>query len=101
MREFHLINLATQMPYLPRFLQAWAPERIIAWLKVYGEVRNLAEWYRELTDLHPENRFYRDPGQFNTTYNFRSWWGQDTTFVLEDGRMYIPGRRIEAWQEQL
>lgn len=98
MREFRLINLASQMPYLPYFMQTWSSDHLIAWLKVYGEVRNLADWYHEQARIHPEHWFYRDPSQFDHTYHFQSWWGLDTVFILENGRMYIPGRGIEAWR---
>jgi hypothetical protein len=84
-REFILIDLATQMPYLPRSAKEWPRERMLAWLRVWGEV----EVMEPRTGVYDKDR-----------YTFRSWAGRWTWFVLtEDGDLFIPGLNIQAWPE--
>lgn len=76
LREFVLIDLTTQMPYLPAFTREWPRERLLAWLRVWGEVYKIETPYST-----------PDDGWFA----FRSWIGLMTPFVLSsDGHMYIP-----------
>lgn len=83
MREFILLDLRTQMPYLPVEMREWPHERVLDWMLQYGEVRELETW--------------RMPGQHG--FVFRSWLGLSTPFVLtDDGDMFIPGARIHAWR---
>jgi hypothetical protein len=84
MREFVLVDLQTQMPFLPREMREWPRERLLGWLRFYGEVREVKQpWgYDE-----------------QQTYVFQSWVGLHTAFVLTNsGEMFIPGTRIEAWR---
>lgn len=88
MREFVLIDLGRQMPYLPRAMQAWPGDRLLAWLSVWGQVHEAHELERWST---PDRRLYV----------FRSWVGLWTGFVLTgDGRMFIPGTGIAAWRDE-
>jgi hypothetical protein len=50
MTEFILVDLRTQMPYLPCEMRAWGRERILRWLRVYGEVI----WHGD-----PDNEYLR------------------------------------------
>jgi hypothetical protein len=86
MREFLLVDLTTQMPYLPRRMQPWPRERVLAWLHVWGEV-----W--KVEPFGPYDR--------PEAYAFRSWVGCWTNFELtDDGRMSIPGTRVKAWEDE-
>jgi hypothetical protein len=88
MREFILIDLQTQMPYLPQTMRDWQRKRILAWMRVWGEVR----WYGELPWHGPLTDSKRD------LYGFYSWCGLTTGFILtEDRRMFIPGTGIKEW----
>jgi hypothetical protein len=79
------VDLATQMPFLPQYARAWPRERLLAWLRVWGEVWQV-EWPQGMSD--------------KDTYTFRSWVGRWTGFVLtDDGRMFIPGTRVRAWPD--
>jgi hypothetical protein len=81
-REFVLIDLQSQLPYLPPRMRTWPRERLLRWLAVWGEVRKI------------EQLSYPDAD----TYSFGSWIGLRTGFILtHDGRMFIPGTTIEAW----
>lgn len=85
LKEFILVDLTTQMPYLPLSARAWPRERLFAWLRVWGEVQ-MFEWTQSNSS--------------DDTYTFRSWVGLTTTFVLtQDGRMFIPSTSIYAWPE--
>jgi len=85
LREFVLIDLTSQMPYIPRHVRDWPRERLLAWLRVWG-------------DVDPIPTRYLEPAY--DTYCFRSWLGLSMTFALTDsGRMFIPGTAIEAWNE--
>ena len=80
-----MIDLVTQMPYLPRRMQTWPRERVLAWLRVWGEV-----WKVEPTG----------PYDMPNAYTFRSWVGRWTYCELtEDGRFFIPGTRVAAWED--
>jgi len=85
LREFTLVDLTTQMPYLPTFIRTWPRDRLLAWLSVWGEVHKLEG----------------TPGAEGAdTYTFQSWVGRWTPFVLtQDGRMFIPATPIRAWPE--
>jgi hypothetical protein len=58
MREFILIDLQTQMPYLPQAMRDWPRERILAWLRVWGEVRRLVDfpWYVHSPNLRSDRK---------------------------------------------
>jgi hypothetical protein len=82
MAEFILIDLQTQMPYLPAYMRTWPRERFLDWLRLYGEV------------YHPEHMKDR--------YTFRSWSGRWTYFdYLESGELFIPDTRVGAWEHAL
>ncbi len=49
MQEFILVDLAAQMPFLPRYARAWPRERLLAWLRVWGEVWQV-EWPQGMSD---------------------------------------------------
>ena len=84
MREFALIDLVAQMPYLPTFMRSWSHERLLSWLHLYGEVRTL-------DGEHLSGLGYN-------TYVFTSWTGLWTGFVLtDDGDMFVPGTSVAAW----
>ncbi len=86
MHEFILVDLATQMPYIPDIARTWPRERILAWLRVWGEVHKV-EWPQVSSD---------------DDYTFCSWVGCSTPFVLtQDGRMFIRGTLIRAWPEDI
>lgn len=86
-REFILVDLYTQMPYLPRVARTWPRDRLLAWLSVWGEVRAI-DYPPELTS--PDRQ----------TFAFRSWVGLYASFVLtNDGRMIVPGARARAWPD--
>jgi hypothetical protein len=38
MRHFVLIDLYSQMPYLPQEMRFWPRERVLLWMRQYGEV---------------------------------------------------------------
>lgn len=82
-REFMLLDLATQMRFLPQFVRTWSQEQLFAWLRVWGEVEQLTGMAgRPLKD----------------TYSFRSWAGPQTTFVLKDyGGLFIPVTSGWTW----
>ena len=85
MRTFILVDLRTQMPYLPQEMRDWPRERVLAWLRQYGEVRELETW------TWPQGK----------AYVFCSWVGLYTSFVLtETGQMFVPGMRIAAWTQE-
>jgi|GEM_PF-6856307 len=46
MREFVLIDLRSQMPFLPLFMKKWRRNKLLAWLKIYGELRVFGEWQK-------------------------------------------------------
>jgi hypothetical protein len=86
MHEFVLVDLTTQMPYVPRRMQTWPREQVLAWLRAWGEI-----W--KIDSIGP----YATPDR----YCFRSWWGCWTFFGLtDDGRMFIPGTHVEAWTDE-
>lgn len=88
MQEFILVDLATQMPYLPDTARTWPRERLLAWLRVWGEVLKL-EWPQSPPD-----------GGDSSSYMFRSWSGPSTPFALtQDGHMFIRGTWIRAWPD--
>jgi hypothetical protein len=76
--DFILIDLQTQMPYLPEYMRTWSRERLLDWMRQFGEVHQSP----------------KDEGW----YSFRSWVGRWASFVLsEAGELYIPGTYIRAW----
>jgi len=78
MREFVLIDLRSQMPFLPLFMKKWRRNKLLAWLKIYGELRVFDEQ--------------------KDTYFFHAWSGLDTFFILTtDGHMSIRSSRTKAW----
>ncbi|MDE3231018.1 MAG: hypothetical protein KGO05_14150, partial [Chloroflexota bacterium] len=81
-------DLNTQMPYLPRFMQAWPRDEILNWLRLYGEVK-------EPIRAHTLS----NPAMLKDMYYFRSRHGPYCTFILlERGAMFIPGTRTRAWE---
>lgn len=84
-REFILVDLRTQMPYIPREARDWPHERLLSWLRVWGEIESVT---------------LRFPQPGEDVYRFHSWAGCVTPFTLtDDGRMFIPMTTIEAWVE--
>lgn len=82
-REFILIDLTTQMRFLPQVVRTWPRERLLAWLRVWGEVDEVTRMGRR---------------QVKDTYAFCSWVGRRTTFTLtDDGRLYLLGISGWAW----
>jgi hypothetical protein len=88
MGEFILIDLRTQMPYLPAYMRMWSRERFLDWLRMYGEIRWLGD----------------RPGWWIDSYVFRSWVGLYATFVLHNAgelSLYVPGTYICAWESAM
>ena len=78
MASFVLVDLRSQLHYLPAAMRSWTRQQVLQWLQHYGEVR------------HSTN--------FPDTYFFRSWCGLETPFTLtEDNHLSIPGILVEAW----
>jgi len=108
MAEFILVDLRSQMPYLPRIMRTWERERILRWLRVHGEV----VWHGD-----PDKDYVRylqarlragqrhDPDSLSLlqaardTSSLRPLYGLWTSFVLrKSGELFIPGTGIRAWQ---
>jgi hypothetical protein len=93
MREFILIDLRTQMPYLPASMQTWSRKRFLDWLHLYGDVSR----YRDLSGYWTEVHDY-----WNDWYSFTSWIGLWTPFTLHetdsgDLSLHVSGTGIRAW----
>jgi hypothetical protein len=87
LQEFTLIDLSTQMRFLPQIVRTWPRERLLAWLREWGEVR-------EVTGAGGR--------QLKDTYMFRSWVGQGTVFkVTDDGRLYLAVTSGWAWPDDM
>jgi hypothetical protein len=101
MREFHLIDLSTQLTYLPHFMREWNMDEILSWLKIYGEVIDLQRLVvedRERTHSDFVEGLHRSPIEwYNNHYIFRSWWGFSTTFILSPGNIILSHGYQSAW----
>jgi hypothetical protein len=94
MSEFVLIDLRSQITFLPRQMRTWPREHILGWLRIYGEVHPLGDPSKALNErLSPEHmRLFQD------TYIFRSWVGLQTGVVIRGpGDLFIPGTPLRAW----
>ena len=93
MAEFVLIDLYQQLPFLPAQMETWSRERVLRWLRVYGEVRHIVDPF-DVNENRERLSWFRD------TYYFRSWVGLQTGFVLRGpGDLFIPGTRQRAWAQ--
>ena len=102
--QFILVDLRSQMPYLPRYMKAWSRPRLLAWMRTYGTVDALEAPDDEYTQrLMKWDREHGRPGVPRPNrYFFRSWSGLSTVFVLtEDLELYIPDSLIRAWDRQV
>jgi hypothetical protein len=74
MATFVVIDLAQQAPYIPLSIRAWPRDRVVSWLRLYGDVIHLP---------HPFT---------DGAFLFRSWCGIETAIDFrEDGRLSIIG----------
>ena len=72
MRPFILLDLYSQADFIPQEVRTWPRQRVLAWLRQYGEVR---EWPMPVGDVASE---------------FRAPSGLTTTFILtDDGKLSI------------
>lgn len=89
MQEFTLVDLRSQLPYLPRFMQRWTREQVLEWLRLYGQV------------YKPDGAHtLSDPTLLEDVFYFRSWCGLESPFVLRGSlEWYIPSSAIRAWSD--
>jgi hypothetical protein len=81
MQLFILLDLSSQADCIPPEVRAWPRQRVLDWMRQYGEVR---EWPLPFT---------------GTASEFRAPTGLATTFVLtEDGKLsiYCGDHRMQA-----
>ena len=72
MRPFVLLDLYSQADFIPQEVRTWPRQRVLGWLRQYGEVR---EWPMPFGDVASE---------------FRAPSGLTTTFILtDDGKLSI------------
>jgi hypothetical protein len=72
MRPFILLDLNSQADFIPREVRVWPRQRVVAWLRQFGDVR---EWSTPFGE---------------TAAVFRTPTGLTTTFMLTDeGRLKI------------
>jgi hypothetical protein len=91
MTAFVLIDLYQQLPFLPPQMKTWSRERMLRWLRVYGEVGPVVDPFE--ANASDERRSW-----FRDAYQFRSWVGLQTGFVLRGpGDLFIPGIGMRAW----
>lgn len=77
MREFILVDLESQIAFLPSEIRRQPREHFLYWMRQYGEV-----WEIE-RNRRPDVR----------AYSFRSWVGLRAGFALmDDGRLRLRGR---------
>lgn len=89
MREFVLVDLRSQLPYLPRFMQLWTRGQVLEWLRLYGQVY-----------IPDSEHTLSDPDLLRDVYYFRSWCGLESPFVLAESlELYIPSSAIRAWND--
>lgn len=82
MREFILVDLESQIAYLPAEIRQQPRDRLLGWLRQCGEV-----WEIERD---------RRPGECD--FGFRSWVGLFAGFTLtDDGRIRLRGRSWSTW----
>lgn len=86
---FVLIDLNTQLAFLPCYMKFWTEEQFLAWLEIFGEVSRLSETIKA-SFLPLEN--------YTHTYEFCSWCGIQTRFFYKQGALFIPGTSSRAWQ---
>ncbi len=95
MDSFHMVDLYSQMPYLPQRMRGWPQERVLAWMRLFGEVwqmdRSKAPSFRRMTDSGAlSNQSH--------TYYFRSWIGCELIFEYPaPGEMYKVGDLRRGW----
>lgn len=107
MRPFVLVDLYSQMPYLPREMRSWPRERVLMWMRLFGEVWQIqfrakpntgagittysaASYWRidDVRDICPES----------DTFLFRSVIGMELAFQYSaPGELYRPGDLRRGW----
>ncbi len=76
MHDFVLVDLRSQIEFLPQQVRNGSQEAFLRWLGQHGEV---SEWSH----------------QDSTFYSFRSWWGIETNFIFpRDGDIYVQGKYV-------
>lgn len=82
MHGFILVDLRSQIEFLPQQVRNGSQETFLRWLSQHGEVR---EWTRR-GEWAWDRRYY-------TFYSFRSWWGIEHTFTFPtEGDISIQGK---------
>ncbi len=95
MRLFHLVDLYSQMPYLPVQMRDWPREHVLAWMGLWGEV-----WQLGLTGTPDYKRLAAGDGisEQSDTFAFRSWIGCDLVFRYPaPGDLYKSGDLRRGW----
>lgn len=84
MHVFILIDLRSQIEFIPQNIRNGSQEAFLIWLSQHGEVR---EWIGR-GEWEWDRRNY-------TFYSFRSWWGIEHTFTFPaDGDIYVQGKYV-------
>ena len=100
--EFKLIDLRSQMPYLPGFMKAWSRPQLLAWMRNYGTVDLLHSPEDKFTQVLMawEQEHGRQLDLRQDHFVFCSWSGLCTMFVLtESMELFIPATQIRAWSQ--
>lgn len=105
MRRFILIDLYSQMPYLPLEMRSWPRERVLMWMRQFGEVQQ-SQWSPYLNEevmarsgstwcpIHDADDILPE----YDTFGFRSFLGFVCVFVYRaPGDIFVPGQRHQAW----
>jgi hypothetical protein len=95
MHSFLLVDLYSQMPYLPEEMRSWQRERALAWMCIFGEV-----WEVDHSRT-PSFRRIGDGdiilGESHTIF-FRSWIGCELIFEYPaPGEMYKVADLRRGW----
>lgn len=96
MRYFVLVDLMTQAEFLPPEMQTWSQERVLSWLRLFGEVTpRLIDWAVKYGYAdHPI-----------TVWLFRSLSGREAHFVVSKSNQFallIAGARVyQLWGEEI
>ena len=98
--QFTLIDLRSQVPFLPRYMKMWSRPRLLAWMRNYGTVDAVdapeAEYTQRMMKWERDHGIPRVP--LPNRYFFCSWSGLSTILVLtEDMELFIPDSLIRAW----
>jgi hypothetical protein len=95
MRRFHLVDLYSQMPYLPAEMRDWPREHVLAWMGLWGDV-----WQLGLNGTPNYQRLAAGDvvSAQSDTFFFRSWIGCDLVFTYPGpGILYKPGYLPQGW----